>query len=102
MNIPMAPNAFDLAVLISSNPVMKNGCVCNNIPTNSCKVEMERDNHLVRPTNVKMTNKTIIPPNARSQCAATLKEQTSPLHISAFRLTLCIDHATYCENNSCK
>lgn len=47
MNIPMAPNAFDLAVLISSNPVIKNGCVCNNTPTNSCRVEMEKGGYAV-------------------------------------------------------
>ena len=33
----MAPNAFDFAVLMSSIPVIKNGCVCSNTPTNSCE-----------------------------------------------------------------
>ena len=35
MNIPMAPKAFDFAELMSSSPVMKNGCVCSKTPTNS-------------------------------------------------------------------
>jgi len=35
INIPMAPNAFDLASPTSSIPVINSGCVDSRTPTNS-------------------------------------------------------------------